>query len=532
MFRSDQRSTDVAAASGGGSRHAGPAAGENELRHAWRALSVVALASILVALNQSTLTVALPDVVRHFHAGAVTSTWILLAYMLANTALLVAFGRLADMVGRPRMYMAGMAVFTTASLLSGFAPGALVVIALRFVQGAGAAMILANSAAIVTDVFPRRLLNLGLGVYMASFSVAQLIGPSVGGFLVDTAGWQWVFWFNVPVGVACLCLAPFALRKVPPVGRRSRVDVRGNAFIFAALGALLFALSSTQRFGWTDPVVLVGFAVFVALLPIFIASQLRSPHPVLDVRLFRDRLFDLAVFAQLANTLTGFSVVLLMALFFQAAYGESPLAAGLQVMPLPIATMAASLSAGMLARRARSQTLAVVGSATTVVGLFVVYLVLSVHSPYPAIAGALALVGLGGGIFRPANTTTIMGRAPQGRVGIINAVRLTVQNVGVAASTAVSLALVTGPLPFHLRRQVFAGTVSEVSPHALDELLTGYHHTFLVMGFAVVLGTAAAAVVRGSAGERTSWIPVREGGEAHLPQREHSDATCAFRQER
>src|SRR5262249_50392321 len=162
--------------------------------YAWRVLSVVSMASILTALGGSSLNVALPEVVRHFHASAVAASWMLLSFMLANTVLMVVFGRLADMVGRRTMYLWGLATYTGTSLLLGFSPDAWTLVGLRVVQAAGSAMLLTNSAALITDAFPRRHLGRGMGIYIASFSVAQLVGPTLGGFLTHRFGWEWVFW--------------------------------------------------------------------------------------------------------------------------------------------------------------------------------------------------------------------------------------------------------------------------------------------------------------------------------------------------
>ena len=223
-----------------------PVSGADEaaqLRYAWRALSVVSLASILTALGSSSLNVALPKVVQHFGASATAANWILLSYMLANTVLMVAFGRLADLFGRRTMYLLGLGVYIGASLLLGFSPGAWFLVGLRVVQAAGGAMLLTNSAALLVDAFPPRQLGRGMGVYIASFSIAQLVGPTLGGVLADRFGWQWVFWYNVPVGAVCLVWGAVVLRKVGGQGRERGIDVPGNLLVLISLGSLLFGLS-------------------------------------------------------------------------------------------------------------------------------------------------------------------------------------------------------------------------------------------------------------------------------------------------
>ncbi|MQA86978.1 MAG: MFS transporter [Streptosporangiales bacterium] len=468
------------------------------MRYAWRALLVVGLACVVIALNVSTLNVALPKVVRHFNAGPVAASWVLLGYMLANTVLLVVFGRLADMFGRRRMYLAGMSVFTAASLAAGLAPNVWLLIALRVVQAAGGAMILVNGAAIVTDAFPSRLLNRGLGVYMASFSVAQLLGPSVGGFVVAAAGWQWVFWFNVPVGVLCVICGTVTLRKVPRGPTREHLDVPGNLLLLLGLCGLLLALSEAQTGGWDHPMFGAALAIFAASLPVFMFVQRRVRNPLLDLELFRDRAFCLSIAASFVNTMSRFSVVLLIALFFQAANGDGPFEAGLRVMPLPISTMIASASVGLLDRFAGPRGLAVVGSATGTAGMLLLFLTLSADAPYAVFGVAMTLIGLGGGIFLPSNTTAIMLRSPENRLGLVNAMRLMLQNVGLMVGTAVSLVLITGPLPPTIGRRFFAGTVSEISPAAVQTLVVGYRYALLLLVVTSLLGTVATIASRSS----------------------------------
>ena len=272
------------------------------MREAWRTLSVVGLASVFSGMSTSALNVALPAVVRHFSAGATAASWILLAFMLTQTVLMITFGRLADLFGRRSMYLAGLATFTTASLLAGLAPSAWALVGFRVLQAAGSAMLLTNSAAIVTDAFPRHRLGQGMGIYLASFSIAQLLGPTLGGFLAAHAGWRWLFWYNVPVGAACLVWGAVALRRTAPGGERRSLDLPGNLLVFVALGGGLVGLSQVTALGWSDPVVLAGLALFVVLLPAFLLLERRMPHPLVDVSLFGDRAFAFGLLASFLNS--------------------------------------------------------------------------------------------------------------------------------------------------------------------------------------------------------------------------------------
>lgn len=488
-----------------GGRPDGWADEREQLRYAWRVLSVVGPASSLVALSLNTINVALPAVVRHFGASSVAASWILLSYMLANTVLLVVFGRLADMFGRREMYLSGMAVFTAASLACGLAPDVWTLVGLRVVQAAGGAMILVNGAAIVADAFPRRLLNRGVGIYMASFSVAALFGPSVGGLLAAAAGWRWVFWFNVPVGVVCVGWGAATLRRVARPAVRERLDLAGSVLLLVGLSALLLGLSRAETEGWDSPVLFAGAAAFAALVPVFLVVQRRVRDPLIDLELFRDRPFSLSIASAFVTVMARFSVVLLMALFFQAAYGDSPFEAGLKVMPLPLATLTASVAVGLLERFAGPPRLAVAGSAIAVAGMIFLFAMISAGAPYPAIAVALTAIGLGGGTFLPANTTTIMLRTPHARLGVVNATRLMLQNIGIMLGTALSFSLITQPLPPGVAHRVFAGTLSAVSPDAVRALVVGYRHALLLLIGAAVAGTIAALL--GASATRRSPIP-------------------------
>ncbi|HEX2316289.1 MAG TPA: MFS transporter [Thermomonospora sp.] len=455
----------------------------------WRVLSVTTLGVLMTGLNASTLNVALPVVVRHFGAGALAAHWVLLSFMLTNTVLLVLCGRLSDLFGRRATYLVGYGVFTLASLLLGLSPTVEALIGLRVVQAAGFAMILANGTAIITHAFPPHLLSQGIGLYMATISVSQVLGPSVGGFLADAAGWRWVFWFNVPFGVAAFCWGAATLRTVPR-GPREPVDLRGAALLLCWLGGLLLALSEAGALGWDSPLVLTGAGAFAVGLPVFWWAQRRTAHPLVDLGLFADPGFGLANAAAFLHTLARFGIVLVAALFFQGVRGTDAATAGLAVLPVPLAMTVASPLAGTLARRAGPRTVAVAGPAMTAAGLAVLLATLDRDTPYPVVAAGLALIGAGSGVFLTANTTAIMARVPRDRLGVVNGMRLTLQNVGNTLGVAMALALIAGALPRAERPALFTGAPPAGTAEAL---LDGYRRALAVM-LVMALLTIVAAV--------------------------------------
>lgn len=468
-----------------------------QMRQAWRTLSVVSLASTLTALNGSALNVVLPDLVRHFHATPLAASWVLLSFQLANTALMVIFGRLADIMGRRRMYLLGLGVYTGTSLALGFSPGVWWLVALRVVQAAGAAMLITNSAALVSAAFPRRQLGTGMGIYIASFSVAQLVGPTLGGFLAGQFGWQWVFWFNVPLGVAALAWGAVALRAARPTDPDRRIDLPGNLLVVVSLCALLIGLSEATEMGWASPIVVGGVIAFVVLVPVLVWVERRAAAPVIDFALFSSRPLAMGIGAALFNSLARFAIVLTIPLFFQAVDGDSPLEAGLRVLPLSVVSMLASMAGGWWTRRIGARTVATLGCAVTTVGIGELLFTLDAPTDYTLIVIGLVLVGAGSGAFNPANTTALLHQTPDARVGIMNAVRLMCQNVGIVVGTALTLTILAGPLPVNLRRYVFAGTLHNVSADAIAALVTGYR-----WALAFLLLTSALTVAASAAGHR------------------------------
>lgn len=450
-------------------------------------------------ISQSSLNIALPAVVSDLHASPVQASWILLAFQLAHVTLMIFFGRLADVLGRRSMYLAGIGLFTLSSLLAGWAPDVGWLIGLRVLQATATAMLITNSAALVTSAFPRRLLGQGLGIYMASFSVAQLLGPTVGGLVTDVWGWRWTLWLNVPLGVVCLLWGLRVLARVPRSGAPLRLDPGGNLLVLIGLGGLLLALSQSGVSGFLDPLVIGGLAAFVLAVPLFLFVESRVRAPVVDLGLFREPVVGIGVLAGFLGAMSRFAVVLLMGLYFQAVQGDSPAEAGVKVLPLAVASVVSSPAAGLLMRRVRARTVAAVASSISLAGLVLLLVVIDVDTPYWLVLLAVLVIGLGSGAFIPANSTAMLQDVAPDRLGMTNGVRLTAQSSGIVISTAISLTLISLPLPVALRGQVLAGSVAELSPELLGDLIVGFRWVF---GLTAVM--AALCVLTSLVGRRSA----------------------------
>ncbi len=458
----------------------------------WQVQVVAGLGGFLAGVNTSTMDVALPTVGRHFGASASAASWTLLSYMLVTTVLVFVFGRVADLVGRRRMYLTGIALLTGGSLLCGLAPSVAWLIVFRCVQAVGAAALLCNITALITDAFPARRLPTALGVNVTVAALAQVAGPALGGALASGLGWRAVFWFNVPIGVLGLLWAAFTLRRDPVVFGREPFDYLGAGLSTLALGGLVLALNEGGALGWTSPAVLTGLGLFAVFTPLFLAVQARRRHPLIDLGLFADRARAMAYLALFLMAMAYFAVVLLMSLYLQAASGMPAYRAGLHVLYVAVAMAAVSPAAGRLRLRFSARALSSTGLVLTAAGLSALAALIGPAMNSAALAACLLAVGAGVGLFMTPNTSAIMGSVPAQRRGIANGVRQTTQNAGYAVSTALALAIATSQLPGPVKEAAYAGTAHGLAPHTIDALTTGYRWALLTLAGACVLGLIAS----------------------------------------
>ena len=248
----------------------------------WWALSCTSVGMLLAATNSGTLIIALPDLERALHTTLLGLVWVILAYMIASTVLVLTAGRLSDLFGRKKAYVGGFLVFSLASLGAGFAADGTQLILWRIVQGIGAAFLFANAAALVTDAFPRRQLGLAMGTNTMVAAIGLVLGPVLGGALVSIS-WQWVFWFNVPLGLAAATWGALVLHELSSRDSDRGLDLAGVGTFVVGLTGLVLAVSKGGISGWVDPVVIGGLVAAAVLLPAFVLIERHARAPMLDL---------------------------------------------------------------------------------------------------------------------------------------------------------------------------------------------------------------------------------------------------------
>lgn len=412
----------------------------------WRVFPPLALGVTMATLDISVVNIALPTLSRTFGVPLTTVEWVVLAYVLTITGLLLTLGRIADAAGRRRVYGAGLVVFVAASALCAAAPGALTLAAARALQGVGAAMMTANSAALLVSHFPPGERGRALGAFGAVVGVGLAMGPPLGGLIVDHGSWRWLFLLNLPIGALAFVL----LRRIPPDAPSAtwpRIPVPASAAWFGALTALLLALSQGPARGWGDRLVLGLLAAAIGLGIAFFALERRVQDPLLPGDLGGAG-FRATVALTLIGQALSMAVGIHMPLYLEEVLGLGPATTGQWLAILPLAALGLAPLAGRLSDRVGTRPFMAAGLALTACGMAALALLGTAPSA-TRVAIALTLVGVGLGLFVVTNTSALLGHVPPARLGAASGMQATMRNLGIAGGSAVATAVLASRFTAH-----------------------------------------------------------------------------------
>lgn len=400
-------------------------------------LFVTCLGYFVVILDVTIVNVALPSLDRDLGTAVTGLQWVVDGYTLIFASALLSAGGLADRLGSKQAFMAGVLLFTIASVGCGLSPTASWLIGLRLIQGLGAALVVPSSLALIRAAYDDRADRArAIGMWATIGGVAAGCGPVLGGFLAGTLGWRAVFLVNLPFGLLNLALAARYV-SAPPVPRRSGgdFDVLAQLAGLIGLASITYALVEAGRQGWTSPLVLSGFAVSAFAVPVFILLEQRSPHPMLPLDLFRGHSFSAATVVGMIINFSFYGELFVISLYFQQIMGYPPLLAGLAILPQTGVVAAASAVGGKLTSRSGPRRSMMSGLLIGGIGMLGL-LAVGPSSPYSSLIVPLAAVGLGIGLTMPAATAAVLHAAPPERAGIASAVLNTSRQIGSALGVA------------------------------------------------------------------------------------------------
>ena len=401
----------------------------------WLVLVAVCIGAFMGQLDASIVTVAFPTLARSFHSSPSSVQWVGLSYAIVLVATVAAFGRLADVVGRKLLYVYGFVVFVLGSALCGIAPGLWALVGFRVLQAVGAAMLQANSVAIVATALPARRLSQGIGIQGAAQALGLALGPALGGLLIAAGGWRLVFDVNVPVGLAGCVLGWLLIPRSRNLKRERTFDWLGLVTFLPAMAASLLAISFGNEQGWLSPGIVAAAALGVALGAVFIARERRARAPMIDLNLFRNPHFSISVFGGMLSYMALFGTLFLVPFYLENARHLSAAQAGAALTAMPLAFGLTAPIAGRLADRRGARVLTGAGMLLAACALVAMALR---HAQTPSLMAELALLGIGLGAFTPPNNALIMLSAPVRQAGQAGGILNMTRGVGTALGLSIS----------------------------------------------------------------------------------------------
>ncbi|HVB09249.1 MAG TPA: MFS transporter [Bacillota bacterium] len=459
------------------------------LDYKWIALSNTTLGAFMAALDGSIVLISLPAIFRGIGINPMAPgesaylLWLLLGFGVVTAIFLVTFGRISDMYGRVKLYNAGFAIFTVGSIMLSLVHGhgngaAMELILFRLVQAAGAGFLTSNSAAILTDAFPANERGMALGINQIAFVGGQLIGLVAGG-LLSAIDWHLIFLVSVPVGITGTVWAYLRLKELGAIQKGQRIDVAGNATFAAGLFLLLmgitFALQPYGKspMGWTSPSVEAMLAGGTLLLGVFVWIELHVPEPMFKLSLFQRRPFWTGVSSAFLASLARGGLQFMLVIWLQGiwlplhgySFEQTPLWAGIFMMPMPIGFTLMGPVSGYLSDRFGARTFSTAGMVITAIA-FLGLLQLPANFSYPSFAVTLLVMGMGMGMFIAPNTASIMNSVPREHRGAASGMRATLQNAATILSQGIFFTIVIVGLAGHLPGAMYSGLVSAGLPAA------------------------------------------------------------------
>ncbi len=401
-------------------------------------LLVATMASFVFPFMGSAVNIALPRLGEELALDAVTLGWITTAYLLSSAILLVPFGRIADIYGRKKIFTCGIAIFTLASLLSGMANSATMLISCRVLQGIGGAMIAGTAVALLTTVFPANERGKVLGITIAAAYIGLSLGPVLGGLLTQHLGWRSIFFLNVPLGLVVIGFTLLKVRGEWTGAKGERFDFAGSVIYSLGLVALVYGFTLLPAMSGVGLIIggIIGLAAFVRW-------EMRTRSPVLDINLFKNsKVFTFSNLAALINYSATFAITFLISLYLQYTKGFNPQNAGLILVAMPAVHAIFSPLAGRLSDRIEPRLIASTGMALTTVGL-VLFIFLNEETSLKLIIGNLILIGFGLALFVSPNTNAIMSSAPNTAYGVASATIATMRQVGMVLSMGIAMLMFT-----------------------------------------------------------------------------------------
>ena len=452
----------------------------------WPTFLIVATGVFMSTLDSSMVNIALPFIMKEFHSSLSDTQWVVMIYLLTITASLLFWGHLADRLGRGRIYTAGLLIFGLGSLACAYAPALAFLIAARFCQALGGAMMMAAGPAIIKETFPKEQLGRGLGLIGMAVSLGLMSGPSLGGFLLELASWRSLFFITVPLG---LVFAFLASRVLPGPTRHysGPLDWLGSLAWATALVLLCLTLTHASSASWSATRLLLTGTAGAGALICFLAIEARLPHPLLALKLFRNRHFSLAIASAILSFMVLFGVILLIPFHLDRVLDLPPSRIGLVMLAIPSSILVVSPLAGWLSDSVGARFISTLGLSISTLGVFLLTGI-GAATPPLVIAGQLLLLGLGQALFLSPNSASVLSHVEADKAGAAAALLATARNLGMLLGIAQAALIFS----LYFRGVTNGLDLRDFRPEHTASFLTALHGALLGAALTGLLGTLAS----------------------------------------
>lgn len=458
------------------------------MKYRWVVLSVTTVGVFMAGLDTRIVLIGLPTIAESLRADLETLLWVTQGYQIAITIGLLFLGRFSDMFGRVKIYNLGFAVFTLGSGLCVLSQTGPQLVIFRVIQGVGGAMLIANSFALITDATPPSELGFALGVNQIAFILGAVLGLTVGGVVIAAAGWRYIFAVNLPIGIFGTVWAHLRLREISKMERHASFDYLGLCLFTASLTSLLLVISLETMAAIDNTEAAVFYLISLVSFALFLYFEPRKSEPLLDMRLFKIRVFSAGNLSQLLYSLGFGALSLVLILYFQLIRGYDPLAAGLLFLPLDLAFMSIGPISGRLSDRYGTRGFATLGMLVGAIGYVALAFLVSATTPLIQIEIILIIIGLGLGLFASPNISSIMGSVPPQRRGVASAIRATLFNTGNVVSIGLVAYIITTAIPYQVVSGIISGGYTTLTPSESIGFVTGMGRAFIVAAAITLVG--------------------------------------------
>lgn len=448
----------------------------------WLIFLVTALGTFMATLDASIVNVALPVIAQNLNIELPMVQWVVSSYLLTISSLLPLFGKLGDMYGRRFVYLVGLLIFGLGSLFCALAGHIFFLIAARIAQGIGAAMLMANSPAILSLNFPGKERGRALGLNGTIVALGSMTGPSLGGFLVGILSWQSIFYINIPIGILAGILGYFLLPKEKPT-TSDKFDYLGAVSFAVSMTCFLLALSHGQEWGWTSLTVVIIFSSAFLSFVFFIWREFHIETPMLELSLFKNWTLLSGNVAGLFSFMAIFSNNIMLPFYLHTILNLSPAEIGFAITPFPLLLAITAPISGYLSEKINPAILTTSGLTITMFGLLHLS-TLDIHSSLVQVMLGQAILGIGNGMFQSPNNNSVLSAVAKDKLGLVSGINALVRNVGMVAGVAVTVSV------FENRRQYFLNTLVEKSTgdYRVEAFLDGYQTALLLAACFAAVG--------------------------------------------